>query len=83
MFIGFISDNAAGAHPRILEAVLKANKGYCLPYGDDEYCAQAQAEFRKLFGPDIEVFLASSAPMWPISTPTRAARPSGAWAPNC
>ena len=60
MFIGFISDNAAGAHPRILEAVLKANKGYCLPYGDDEYCAQAQAEFRKLFGPDIEVFLALS-----------------------
>ena len=60
MFIGFISDNAAGAHPRILEAVLKANKGCCLPYGDDEYCAQAQAEFRKLFGPDIEVFLTLS-----------------------
>ena len=60
MFIGFISDNAAGAHPRILEAVLRANTGYCLPYGDDEYCAQAQAEFRKLFGNDIEVFFALS-----------------------
>lgn len=60
MFVGFASDNAAGAHPRVLEAVARANQGYCKPYGADEYSAQAKAEFRKLFGPDIDVYFALS-----------------------
>lgn len=60
MFVGFVSDNAAGVHPRILEAVVKANEGYCEPYGEDAYSARAQAEFRKLLGQDIEVFLVLS-----------------------
>ena len=60
MFIGFVSDNASGAHPRILEALQRANTGYCMPYGDDEYCERAKAEFRKLFGDNIEVFFALS-----------------------
>ncbi|MCH5277715.1 MAG: threonine aldolase [Desulfovibrionaceae bacterium] len=60
MFVGFISDNAAGVHPRILDAVVRANSGYCPAYGEDDYCRQAQAEFRRLFGGDIEVFLALS-----------------------
>jgi threonine aldolase len=60
MFFGFESDNTAGAHPRILDALVRANEGYCLSYGADEYSAQGEAEFRKIFGADIEVFLALS-----------------------
>ena len=31
----FASDNAAGAHPAVLEAVLAANGGHALAYGSD------------------------------------------------
>ena len=58
MFFGFESDNTAGAHPRVLEALVRANEGYCPSYGEDGYSARAASEFRKLFGEDAEVFLA-------------------------
>jgi threonine aldolase len=58
MFFGFESDNTAGAHPRVLDALVRANEGYCPSYGEDEYSARAESEFRKLFGEDSEVFLA-------------------------
>ena len=32
----FASDNAAGAHPKVVEAVLAANEGHALAYGSDE-----------------------------------------------
>lgn len=56
MFLGFTSDNASAAHPRILEAMIRANQGYCKPYGEDEYSVEAVEQFRKLLGPDAEVF---------------------------
>ena len=60
MFTGFASDNTAGAHPRIMKAVLEANTGYCRPYGFDEWSEAAFAEFRKLFGRDAQIFFALS-----------------------
>lgn len=54
--INFISDNASGAHPAVLDAFVKANVGSALPYGDDMASAQAEAAFQKLFGKDIAVF---------------------------
>lgn len=56
----FASDNTAGVHPLVMEAIVKANKEYCKPYGEDEYSEQAKEVFKKIFGKDIEVFFALS-----------------------
>ena len=56
MFIGFASDNTAGVHPRIMQAILEANAGYCRPYGFDEWSEAALAQFHRLFGHDVQVF---------------------------
>jgi threonine aldolase len=48
----FASDNAAGAHPLVLEAILAANSGHALAYGSDAWTAEAEARFRDLFGPN-------------------------------
>ena len=60
MFIGFASDNTAGVHPRIMQAILEANAGYCRPYGFDEWSEAALAQFHRLFGHDVQVFFALS-----------------------
>lgn len=53
----FASDNAAGAHPKVLEALVAANTGHALAYGSDRWTAETQARFRDLFGPATEAFL--------------------------
>jgi len=52
----FASDNNAGIHPRILEAIAAANRGHVVGYGDDPYTKAAVARFEQHFGSDIEVF---------------------------
>ena len=49
----FASDNAAGAHPTVLDAVLAANGGSALAYGDDDHTRECSARFRDLFGADV------------------------------
>ncbi len=51
---GFASDNWAGAHPEVLAAVMAANVGHQVAYGDDPYTASAQARFREHFGDGAE-----------------------------
>ena len=53
---GFASDNNAGVHPEILEAIARANDGHVIAYGDDSYTRSAIAKFEEHFGPGIEVF---------------------------
>jgi len=53
----FASDNAAGAHPAVLEALVAANHGHALAYGSDPWTEQVEARFRDLFGPSTETFL--------------------------
>ena len=53
---GFASDNCSGTHPKILEAIEKANVGHAIAYGSDEYTEGAIEKFRAHFGNDIEVF---------------------------
>jgi threonine aldolase len=53
----FASDNAAGAHPSVIEAIVAANSGHALAYGSDRWTAEAEARFRELFGPTSQAFL--------------------------
>lgn len=53
----FASDNAAGAHPRVLEALAAANDGHALAYGADPWTARVEDLFRELFGRPVESFL--------------------------
>jgi threonine aldolase len=52
----FASDNNAGIHPEVLEAIARANQGHVVAYGDDPYTTSAIKKFEEHFGPDIEVF---------------------------
>jgi len=52
----FASDNNAGVHPEIIEAVRAANEGHVIAYGDDDVTARAVKLFKKHFGKDVEVF---------------------------
>lgn len=49
----FASDNAAGAHPLVLEAVNRANSGHALAYGQDDLTRQAKLRFNELFDADV------------------------------
>src|SRR5947209_5559775 len=53
---GFASDNNAGIHPEILEAMVRANSGHVRAYGDDDYTRAAIAKFEEHFGSGIDVF---------------------------
>jgi threonine aldolase len=52
----FASDNNAGIHPEMLEAIKAANDGHVIAYGDDHFTARAVKLFQKHFGRDIAVF---------------------------
>jgi threonine aldolase len=51
----FASDNYAGVHPEIMDALLRANQGHEGSYGNDSYTQAAVARFKELFGDPIEV----------------------------
>src|SRR5262245_41340634 len=53
----FASDNAAGAHPAVVEAVVAANSGHAIAYGSDRWTEEALARFRDLFGPQSQTLL--------------------------
>ncbi|HEY0725189.1 MAG TPA: beta-eliminating lyase-related protein, partial [Pyrinomonadaceae bacterium] len=52
----FASDNNAGVHPEVIEAVKAANDGHVVAYGDDPFTARATKLFQKHFGRDIAVY---------------------------
>lgn len=52
----FASDNASGVHPRVLEAIARANNGHAPPYGEDAWTQQAIETLRDIFDTDAEVF---------------------------
>lgn len=53
---GFASDNYAGAHPQVLEALAAANAGHQSAYGDDVVTARAAAMVQELFGSQAGFF---------------------------
>ena len=52
----FASDNYAGVHPEVLEALAAANTDHARAYGDDEWTARAEGLFRDHFGDQAEMF---------------------------
>jgi len=46
----FASDNEAGAHPEVLQALVAANGGHQLSYGADDYTARLQDVIGRHFG---------------------------------
>ncbi len=52
----FASDNNAGVHPKILDAIIKANNGDCIAYGEDPYTKEAEKKFKEVFGENAEAF---------------------------
>ena len=52
----FASDNNAGIHPEVIEAIQAANDGHVIAYGDDHITARATKLFQKHFGRDVAVY---------------------------
>lgn len=52
----FASDNNAGVHPEIVEAIRAVNDGHVIAYGDDDITAATVKLFKKHFGKDVEVY---------------------------
>jgi threonine aldolase len=53
----FASDNTAGIAPPILEAIARANTGYALGYGNDEWTRRVEQRFAAMFEREVAVFL--------------------------
>ena len=53
---GFASDNNAGIHPDILDAIAAVNQGHVPGYGGDSITEKAIACFKKEFGNNIDVY---------------------------
>lgn len=51
----FKSDNVAGVHPKIMEAVVNANVGHENPYGNDTYSKKAAESISKLLGAEVKI----------------------------
>ncbi|MBN9605671.1 MAG: low specificity L-threonine aldolase [Actinomycetales bacterium] len=61
----FASDNYAGVHPEVLAAIVEANGGHQIAYGEDAYTARLVETVREVFGaPEAEV--------WPVFNGTGA-----------
>jgi threonine aldolase len=52
----FASDNNAPIAPEILQAIIEANDGDAIGYGDDRWTARAIARFKAHFGDDTNVY---------------------------
>jgi len=71
---GFASDNNAGVHPSILEAIEKANNGHVIAYGDDDYTENAISRLKMEFGDDCDiyfVFIGTAANVLGLSAATK------------
>lgn len=53
---GFASDNYAGIHPTVLQAIAEANVGHEVAYGEDSVTAKFDGLVRELFGPNAVGF---------------------------
>ncbi len=52
---GFMSDNTASVHPKIIEAISLANSGHAIPYGQDDISYRASKLIESTFGGQCHV----------------------------
>lgn len=52
----FASDNNAPVHQMVFKAMLDANNGDAIAYGNDDYTREAGQKFRQIFGEETSVF---------------------------
>ena len=55
--MNFASDNTAGMAPEILDALGKANTGYALGYGNDDWTKRVEQRLAEIFEHEVAVFL--------------------------
>ena len=55
--MNFASDNTAGMAPEILDAIGRANTGYALGYGNDDWTTRVERRFAEIFEREVAVFL--------------------------
>ena len=72
----FRSDNAAPAHPAVLEAIAAANAGGAGAYGNDDWTRRADAWFKDQLGGHVESFLVWNGTGWGAFLADGAAAPS-------
>ncbi len=68
------SENYAGVHPLILDAIIKANVGHVTSYGNDDYSLRAIKQIKRHFGDDAEAhftFNGTGANVFALSAMTR------------
>lgn len=53
----FASDNFAGVHPEVMEAIQGANVGHAVAYGGDPWTEKCGELFKGVFGPEAEAFI--------------------------
>jgi threonine aldolase len=58
--MNFASDNTAGIAPQILTAIAKANEGFALAYGSDNWTKRIEARFADVFEHEVAVFLVAT-----------------------
>ena len=59
--VNFTSDNAAGVHPAIMEAVAQAAPGIVPGYGNDNLTIEVEEQIRKVFeAPDARAYLVAT-----------------------
>ena len=57
----FASDNTGPAHPKVMEAVMRANEGHAMPYGADPIMEGVRGRLREVLGwPDAAVHLVAT-----------------------
>jgi len=57
----FASDNTSGSPPQIMAALLRANDGYAMGYGNDAYMARVRDQMREVFdAPEAAVYLVAT-----------------------
>lgn len=61
MNLNFASDNTGPVHPKIMAAMVEANAGAAMPYGNDPWMPQVTERLRALFDwPEAEVLLVAT-----------------------
>jgi threonine aldolase len=55
--MNFASDNTAGVAPQIMAALARANDGFALGYGNDDWTRRVEQKFADLFKREVAVFL--------------------------